>query len=122
MAFKIKHLHLKTPDPDKTAKWWVENLGAKIVAEGLHDGTGFKLDLDGTTLNVSLFIEKQTRPQHFGLEHICIGTDDFNSTVNKLKSSGALVLEESKNVATGKGSVFFETPEGVQLQVEPVEK
>lgn len=33
MAFKVNHLHLKTPDPRKTAKWYVDHLGAKIVSE-----------------------------------------------------------------------------------------
>ena len=116
MPFKFHHLHLKTSDPQKTVKWWVENLGAKIVAEGLQ-GTHSKLDLDGITLNVSSFVETQTRLQRYGLEHIGIGTDDFNNVVNKLKSSGGRILEEGKNVTTGQRSFFFETPEGVQLQV-----
>ena len=33
MTLKLNHLHLKTEDPDKTAKFYVENLGAKIVRQ-----------------------------------------------------------------------------------------
>ena len=33
MAFKINHLHLKTPDPQKTVDWYVKYVGAKIVSE-----------------------------------------------------------------------------------------
>lgn len=121
MAFKVRHLHLKTPDPQKTAKWWVENLGAKILREN-PQGTGFMLDLDGITLDVTSFNKRQTRPQRYGLEHIAVGTNDFNNAVDKLKANGARFLEEGKNTTNGRVSFFFETPEGVQLQVTQMEK
>ena len=31
--FKLNHLHFKTPDPKKTAQWYVDNVGATIVSE-----------------------------------------------------------------------------------------
>ncbi len=116
MAVKMGHLHLKTPDPQKTAKWWVENLGAKITAQGLR-GTGYTLELDGVTFNVTEFNKEQTRPQSNGLEHFGIYTDDFNNVVNKLKANGARFLESTKN-----GTFFFETPDGVQLEVMAMER
>ena len=30
MAFAVNHVHLKTPDPAATAKFYVENFGATI--------------------------------------------------------------------------------------------
>jgi catechol 2,3-dioxygenase-like lactoylglutathione lyase family enzyme len=33
MAFKLNHVHLKTPDPQKTAQFYVDTLGAKILEE-----------------------------------------------------------------------------------------
>ena len=33
MAFKLNHVHLKTPDPQKTAQFYVDTLGAKIIGE-----------------------------------------------------------------------------------------
>ena len=32
MTLKLNHLHLKTRDPEKTAKFYVDTLGAKIVS------------------------------------------------------------------------------------------
>ena len=58
MAFKLNHLHLKTKDPQKTAKFYVDNLGATIVAE---IGTrGYRLDLHGLTINLTTM--SKTRP------------------------------------------------------------
>jgi catechol 2,3-dioxygenase-like lactoylglutathione lyase family enzyme len=33
MAFKLNHVDLKTPDPQKTAQFYVDTLGAKILEE-----------------------------------------------------------------------------------------
>jgi catechol 2,3-dioxygenase-like lactoylglutathione lyase family enzyme len=33
MGFRVNHLHFKTPDPRKTADFYVEFAGAKIVSE-----------------------------------------------------------------------------------------
>ena len=45
MAFKLNHLHLKTPNPKETADFYVNNLGATVVAETANGG--YRLDLHG---------------------------------------------------------------------------
>ncbi|MFC1987528.1 VOC family protein [Chloroflexota bacterium] len=115
MTFKIKHLHIKTPHPQETAKWWVENLGAKILPEDAPNA--IKLELDSIVVNVGKFSEQQTRLQRYGLEHMAVSTDDFKNVVNKLKANGARFLEE-----TSGGAVFLETPDGVQLEVFAIDK
>ena len=113
MAFTLNHVHLKTPDPEKTAKFYVDNLGAKII--GQAGGNGLRLDLHGLTLNVTKFIESQTHEQKYGIEHIAINTDDMPALVAKLKASGAKILEET-TVGNGRKVCFFEGPDGVHLE------
>ena len=43
MTLKLNHLHLKTKDPDKTAKFYVDVLGAKIVSQSPNGA--YRLDL-----------------------------------------------------------------------------
>lgn len=115
MACKLNHLHLKSPDPAKTAKFYVDNLGATIVSE-TAGGQGFRLDLNGLPLNVTGMIDSQTDEQVFGIEHIAIDTDDIEATIVSLKAGGAKILEETK-VGNGRKVCFFEGPEGVCLEV-----
>jgi len=68
MTMKLNHLHLKTKDPEKTAKFYVDNLGAKIVSQS--PGGGCRLDLHGLPINVTKFLESQKREQIYGMEHI----------------------------------------------------
>ncbi len=114
MAFKMNHIHLKTPDPEKTAKFYVDTLGAKIV--GQAGAYGLRIDLHGLSVNITKFIEGQTREQLYGIEHIAIDTDDLDNVVESLKASGARILEETQ-VGGGRRVCFFEGPEGVQLEV-----
>ena len=114
MAFKLNHVHLKTQDPQQTAKFYVENLGATIVSE---IGTrGYRLDLHGLTLNVTTLVEDQTRQQVYGMEHFALNTDDLNGAVAKLKANGAQVLEEMTS-GNGRRICFLEGPDGVQLEI-----
>ena len=88
--FKLNHLHFKTPDPKKTAQWYVDNVGAKIVSEL---GTlGYKLDLHGIPMNVTTLVEGQPIEQFYGLEHVAIDTSDLPGTVEQIKASGAKIL------------------------------
>ena len=114
MAFTLNHVHLKTTNPQQTAKFYAENLGATIVSE---IGTrGYRLNLHGLTLNVTTFVEDQTRQQVYGMEHFAINTDDMDGTLTKLKANGAKVLEEMVS-ANGRRICFLEGPDGVQLEI-----
>lgn len=113
MTLKLNHLHLKTKDPEKTAKFYVEVLGAKIV-NPLPNG-GYRVNLHGLSLNVSNFLETQKREQKYGMEHIAIDTDELDALVAKLKAQGIEILEETV-VSGGRRVCFFEGPDGVQLE------
>ncbi|RPI44349.1 MAG: VOC family protein [Betaproteobacteria bacterium] len=113
MTLKLNHLHLKTQDPDKTAKFYVDTLGAKIVSQ--NPNGGYRLDLHGLSLNVSRFLESQKREQKYGMEHIAIDTDELDTLIEKLKAQGIHILEQT--VVSGNRRVcFFEGPDGVQLE------
>jgi len=113
MAFKLNHVHLKTKDPEKTAKFYVDTLGARIVSQSASGA--YRLDLHGLSLNVSRFLDNQTREQKYGMEHIAIDTDELDTLVEKLKARGINILEQT-TVSGGRRVCFFEGPDGVQLE------
>ena len=119
MTLKLNHLHLKTKDPEKTAKFYVDVLGAKIVSQSPNGG--YRVDLHGLSLNVSNFLEKQKREQKYGMEHIAIDTDELDALVAKLKARGIEILEETI-VSGGRRVCFFEGPDGVQLEFIEMKK
>ncbi len=118
MTYRINHLHHKSPDPEKTARWYVDYLGAKVLRENRGtDGriTSYNLDLHGVPLNVTGLVEGQKLAQQWGLEHVAIDAGNFEAEVARIKGSGAKVLEE-RVLPDGRRVCFFEGPEGVRLE------
>lgn len=119
MAIKLEHLHIKTRDAAKTARFYMEHLGATLIETG-RNGALFRLDLHGLTLNISDHVEGQKRVQTYGLEHLALETDDLDGTLARMKDDGATVLEELISphpVHRGGRICFLETPDGVQLEL-----
>jgi catechol 2,3-dioxygenase-like lactoylglutathione lyase family enzyme len=114
MAFGIHHVHLKTRDPKRTMQFYVDNLGATLIAEV---GTrGYRVNLHGLTLNITTLIDTQSREQHYGIEHVAVDTDDYPGTLARLRANGVRVLEEL--VPTdGRRVCFLEAPDGAQIEV-----
>ena len=119
MTLKLNHLHIKTRDPEKTAKFYVDTFGAKILTPGPRNG--YRLDLLGLHLNVTPFLEEQKREQSYGMEHLAIDTDELDNVVAKLKAQGIPILEETV-VSGGRRVCFFAGPDGVQLEFIEMKK
>lgn len=117
MSFRINHLHLKSPDPKKTANFYVQYTGAKVSKENKRpDGSAnYRLDLHGVELNVTQFLPEQNLEQFMGLEHVAIDTNNFDGEVGKIKAAGIKILEE-RVLPDGRRVCFFEGPEGVRLE------
>src|SRR5262249_22197809 len=96
MAMQLGHVHIKTKeDPQKVAKFYIDNFGATVKRE--IPGRGCQLDLHGVQLNVTTIIADQNHEQHVGIEHIAIETDDYAGALANFKKNGAQILEERVN-------------------------
>ena len=114
MGFTVNHVHLKTPDPAATAKFYIDNFGATVKSES--PTRGFQLDLHGLQLNVTTINAAQNHEQHHGIEHIALNTNDFDGTLSHLKASGVTILEEMIG-SSGKRICFVACPDGAQIEV-----
>ena len=114
MAFGTHHVHLKTRDPKQTMQFYVDNLGATLIAD--VGARGYRVNLHGLTLNITTLIDTQSREQHYGIEHIAVDTDDYSGTLARLRANGVRVLEELPP-ANGRRVGFLEAPDGVQIEV-----
>ena len=114
MALTLNHVHIKSPDPQAAAQFYINTLGATKVADIGENGV--RLDLHGLFLNVTGIIPTQTRDQKYGVEHIAINTDDIGGTIEALEANGATVLEESAT-ADHRRVVFLEGRDGVQVEL-----
>ena len=114
MAIGIHHVHVKTRDPKQTLRFYVENLGATLIAD--RGPRGYQVNLHGLQLNITPIIDSQTREQHYGIEHIAVATDDYAGTLAKFRANGVRVLEELPPT-NGRRVGFVEAPDGAQIEV-----
>ena len=89
MAFRINHIHLKAPDPRKTADWYVKAFNFKILSDETRSfGDRFVRCMsedDGITVNISGARSGEKlgagdAMPHHGLEHF--GFDSANLDVD----------------------------------------
>jgi len=114
MAMQLGHVHIKTrEDPQKVAKFYIDNFGATVKRE--TPGRGCQLDLHGVQLNVTTINAEQNHEQHVGIEHIAIETDDYAGTLATIKKNGAQVLEERFN--NGRHVCWVAAPDGAQMEL-----
>ena len=113
MAMAVQHVHLKGEDPKKTAQFYIDNLGAKLIAEipAEWDELAKGLKQRADTLKF------QSREQLYGIEHIAVDTDDYAGTMAKLKANGVRVLEEMPPNNNGRRVCFLQAPDGAQVEI-----
>lgn len=114
MTIGVHHVHLKTRDPKQTMQFYVDNLGATLIAE--VNPQSYRVNLSGLQINITGIIESQTREQHYGIEHIAVDTDDYAGTMARFRKNGGRVLEELPPT-NGRRVGFLEAPDGTQIEV-----
>ncbi|MBM3217132.1 MAG: hypothetical protein FJZ38_00350 [Candidatus Rokubacteria bacterium] len=114
MAIGIHHVHIKTRDPKRTLQFYVDNLGATLVAD--RGERGYTVNLHGLQMNITPIIDTQKRQQQYGIEHIAVDTDDYTATMAKFRANGARVLEELPPT-NGRRVGFVEAPDGAQIEI-----
>ena len=73
--FRVNHIHLKSPDPKRTAQWYVDMFGAKVIGEGegLGGSQTIRLDIEGTRFNVTSAPAGETLPAGTSTSHYQVG-------------------------------------------------
>lgn len=123
-TYSYHHIHLASPDPLKTAKFYEDMFDAKRVGtRPLPNGSA---TVDLAMGNVMILIMPQG-PQAktaskvpgtlSGLDHIGIRTDDLDATVAKLKANGVKLRDEIRQFAPTVRIAFFWAPEDVLVEL-----
>ncbi len=103
--FRIDHVHLRSPDPEAAARFYVEMLGARQVSQAQAGGAlRVVVELGG----LPLFIEQvesgtplPPKPPFIGMEHIGLAVDDLETAAATLRSRGVSFTVEPKEVRPG---------------------
>lgn len=121
LQVSLDHLHLRSPDPDAAARFYVESLGATPTD---RIETPEMLRVIVALGGARLFIERvpaDTRPgaeaPHLGLEHIGLTVPDLDEAAATLRAKGVVFTMEPKSPRPGLRIAFIRGPDGVPIEL-----
>lgn len=123
MAFHFGHIHLISPDADKSAEFWIKHFGATISRRdpNLAGAPNVRLKLG----NLSLFIRgvrptdkmaSQPDGKIRGIDHFGIDVDDFDATVARFQQAGIPCVDGPRSVGEYRVA-FYQCPDNVLVEV-----
>jgi len=122
VAHLIHHVHIKSKDPRRSARWWADMFGARLLAEIEFAGMLFApVELDGVRLNISSPPPSEGTGEppgipYYGLEHLGLLTEDLDADLARFEEQG-LEIYERRPGAGGYEIAFVATPDGVCLEL-----
>ena len=126
MAYNFEHVHLKAPDPEKTANWYVKAFNFEIFNDRGVRPTGDRFieckSEDGTIFRISGARTDERMGQgdadvHYGLEHFGITVDDMDAEIERLTALGAEVAEGPISNPGGPTIAFIKVPDDVRIEL-----
>lgn len=125
MAYEFNHVHIKAPDPEKTANWYVKAFGFKILSDTtrVYGDRFIRCETsDGVAVNIS---SERTGEHmgggdatvHWGIEHFGINVDDIDAEIERLAGLGAVLMEGPIDVPDGPRIAFIKAPADVRVEI-----
>lgn len=120
--FTWEHVHLRSPDPEATAQWYHNALGAEVIRTKNADGsTRIDLNLAGQ----KVFIAKADPSKaaaapsspYMGLDHFGMTVDDLETAVAELKAKGVVFTMEPTQIRPGTKIAFLTAPQNVSIEL-----
>ena len=122
VRFNWEHVHLRSPDPEATAEWYQDKLGAEVIRTKNADGsTRIDLNLSGQKVFIaSVDPAKVGAPPvspYQGLDHFGLTCDDLEAAVKELKAKGVTFTMEPKEIRPGTKIAFITAPQNVSIEL-----
>jgi catechol 2,3-dioxygenase-like lactoylglutathione lyase family enzyme len=126
MPYRINHIHLKAPDPRKTAEWYAKAFAFKIVGDEVRvfgdrfircqseDG-GMAINISGARTNEKL--GSGDANAHHGLEHFGFDSESLETDIARLEGLGARLLEGQIQIPNGPRIAFLRAPDDVRVEL-----
>lgn len=112
------HVHIRTPDPDATARWFAEMLGAEIVPSPAR----IDVRLGGnsiflTPVSAGDGINPAPVTPYQGLDHFGLAVQGLDALVADLKAKGVQFSEDVRQVRPGLRVCFIRGPHGISIEL-----
>ncbi|HEY4045008.1 MAG TPA: VOC family protein [Rhodopila sp.] len=120
--FSWEHIHLRAPDPEATAEWYRDKLGAEVLRSPQPDGSiRIDLNLAGQKIFVAKALPGKAAAApaspYFGLDHFGLTVPDIREAVATLKAKGVSFTMDVTTARPGVQIAFLTAPENVSIEL-----
>ena len=122
-TYRYDHMHLRSRDVQKTAQYYHQVFGAKILESIQSDGKPrTDLDLNGLTIFIAPVSPDAAIPSaptepYTGLDHFGLRVDSMDDAVAELKRRGASFMMEPRTIRPGVKIAFVRAPDNVRIEL-----
>lgn len=116
------HIHLRSPDPEATAKWFEQMLGAEVLRSMQQGKPRIDLKLGGQKVfiaQVSAGDGVNAAPQtpYQGLDHFGLTVSGIDAIAAELKQKGVEFTKEPHSPRPGIKICFLRGPQGISIEL-----
>ena len=121
--FSYDHVHLRSPDPEETARYYERMFGAEVIKSVQSDGRGrVDMKLGGVMMFIAKVEPEQTlaaKPggSYVGLDHLGLRVRNIDAVCDELKAKGAEFTVEPKTIRPGVRIAFVRGPQNVLIEL-----
>jgi catechol 2,3-dioxygenase-like lactoylglutathione lyase family enzyme len=120
--FGWDHIHLRSRDPEATAKWYERMLDAEVIRTVQQGKPRIDLKIGGGNVFIAQVTDGDgvnpppTTPYQ-GLDHFGLTVSGIDKIVAELKAKGVEFTREPTTVRPGTRVAFLRAPEGVSIEL-----
>lgn len=119
-GLRCDHVHLRSPDPENDARFYVEVLGARDAGRAQVRGALRRMvDLGGLNIFIEAVpVATPAPPPFIGPEHMGFAVDDLHAFAARLAEHGVALLGEGiEQVRPGVRIAFIEGPDRLRIEL-----
>jgi catechol 2,3-dioxygenase-like lactoylglutathione lyase family enzyme len=118
----FEHIHLRSPNPEATAKFYADMFGAEILRSAPAGKPRIDLNLGGQAIFIAEVApgDKTAAPPsspYQGLDHIGLKVANIDATVAELKAKGVTFTMDPTTIRPGTRIAFLRAPENVSIEL-----
>ena len=120
--FNWDHVHLRSPNPEETAKWYERMLGAAVIRSMQQGKPRIDLKIGGANVFVAPVaagdgLNPPPTTPYQGLDHFGLSVTVIDAIAADLKAKGVEFTREPTTVRPGTRVCFIRGPQGVSIEL-----
>ena len=121
-SFTWDHVHLRSPNPEETAKWFERMLGAEVIRTMQQGASRIDLKVGGANVFIAPVaagdgVNTPPTTPYQGLDHFGLTCSGIDAIAADLKAKGVEFTKEVTQARPGVRICFIRGPQGISIEL-----